>query len=82
MVGWVKVLRVKAGCEQEFERLFGQLREEMRAADPGCLLYSLLRSRKDSRDYVVHEQYADQAALDAHAEPSWGRRDRLTEGPC
>src|SRR5437764_811010 len=25
MVGGVKVLRVKAGCEQEFEGLFGQL---------------------------------------------------------
>ncbi len=31
MVGGLKVVRVKAGLEQEFERLFGQLWEEMRA---------------------------------------------------
>jgi quinol monooxygenase YgiN len=72
MVGGLKVVRVKAGLEQEFERLFGQLREEMRAHEPGCLLYSLLRSRTDPRDYIVHEQYADQAALDAHQKSSYG----------
>jgi hypothetical protein len=49
-----------------------------RAGEPGCLLYSLLRSRKDTRDYIVHEQYADQTALDAQAmlarvQPFWWR---------
>jgi len=34
--------------------------------EPGCLLYSLLKSRKEPCDYIVHEQYADQAALNAH----------------
>jgi quinol monooxygenase YgiN len=72
MVGGLKVVRVKAGFEQDFERLFQRLREEMRLHEPGCLLYSLPRSRKDARDYIVHERYADQAALDAHQKSSHG----------
>ncbi len=72
MGGGVKALRVKAGCEQEFEGLFGQLREEVRAAEPGCQLYALLRSRKGPRDYVVHEPYAGQAALDADERSAHG----------
>jgi quinol monooxygenase YgiN len=66
MVGGLKVLTVMSGREREFEALFAELRNEMRQHEPGCLLYSLLKSRKELCDYIVHEQYADQAALDAH----------------
>jgi len=38
----------------------------MRDSEPGCLLYSLLRSRANFRACIVHEQYRDLAALDAH----------------
>jgi quinol monooxygenase YgiN len=43
----------------------------MRAHEPGCLVCSLLRSHKDPRDYIVHEQYTDRAALDAHQKSSY-----------
>lgn len=72
MVGGLKVLRVKAGSEGEFERLFGELREEMRAQEPGCILYALLRSRDDPRGYIVQEQYRDQSALEAHERSAHG----------
>lgn len=72
MVGGLKVLRVKAGSEREFERLFRALREEMREHEPGCILYALLQSRTDPGAYIVHEQYQDQAALEAHERSAHG----------
>jgi quinol monooxygenase YgiN len=72
MVGGLKTLRVIAGQEAAFEALFSGLREEMRETEPGCLVYALLRSGSDPRAYIVHEQYADQAALDAHEASAHG----------
>ena len=74
MVGGLKVLRVKAGSEEEFERLFRELRAEMRHNEPGCLMYTLLKSRTDALAYIVHEQYIDQAALDLHQTSTHGAR--------
>jgi len=73
MVGGLKVIQVKAGHEREFERLFEELREAMREREPGCLLYSLLKSRTDPRSYIVQEQYLDQAALEAHEAAEHGK---------
>ena len=55
MVGGLKVLTVVQGREQEFETLFAELRNEMRTHEPGCILYSLLKSRKNPRAYIVQE---------------------------
>ena len=46
---------------------------EMREHEPRCLLYSLLRSRTNSRAYIVQEQYADQSALTAHESSPHGK---------
>ncbi len=72
MVGGLKVVWVKAGREREFETLFAELRKIMKSAEPGCRLYSLLRSRTDPRSYIVHEQYDSQAALDLHEKSDHG----------
>lgn len=45
MVGGLKVLRVKAGREKELAALFTELRDKMHQQEPGCLLYSLLKSK-------------------------------------
>ena len=74
MIGGLKVIRVKAGQQLEFERLFAELREVMRTSEPGCLLYSLMRSRQDDRSYIVHEQYRDAAALAAHETSTHGAK--------
>lgn len=55
-------------------RLFVELRSEMRAHEPGCVLYSLLKSRAKPAAYIVHEQYLDQAALDAHQKSAHGAK--------
>jgi quinol monooxygenase YgiN len=73
MVGGLKNVVVKPGYEQEFETMFAELRQAMHEHEPGCLLYSLLKSRTNPRAYFVHEQYRDQAALDAHQKSPHGQ---------
>jgi len=46
----------------------------MQAHEPGCILYSLLKSRAKPGAYDVHEQYQDQATLDGHQKPEYGAR--------
>jgi quinol monooxygenase YgiN len=72
MIGGLKIVQVKPGRAAEFERLFSELREVMRGAEPDCLLYSLLKSKKTPDSYIVHEQYRDQAALDLHEKSAHG----------
>lgn len=72
MVGGLKIVQVKAGQEKEFERLFAELRSIMRTAEPGCLTYSLLKSRQKPGAYIVQEQYRDAAALAAHEKAPHG----------
>jgi quinol monooxygenase YgiN len=72
MVGGLKTVQVKAGQEAEFERLFAELREIMSTQEPDCIIYSLLKSRTKTGAYIVHEQYRNQAALDAHQKTSHG----------
>ena len=73
MVGGLKIILVKPGREQEFETLFAELRAAMRDQEPGCLLYSLLKSRTNPRAYIVHEQYRDAAALETHESSPHGK---------
>jgi quinol monooxygenase YgiN len=73
MVGGLKVILVKAGHEQEFESSFAELRQIMHEKEPGCSLYSLLKSRTNPRSYIVHEQYRDPPVLDAHQTSPHGK---------
>jgi quinol monooxygenase YgiN len=66
MVGNLRIVKIRSGEEQRFEQLFTGLREELRRHEPGCLIYSLLRSRLHPGSYVIHEQYADPSALSEH----------------
>lgn len=73
MVGGLKIILVQPGHEQEFESLFRELREKMRTHEPGCVQYSLMKSRTSPRAYIVQEQYRDQSALDAHEASPHGK---------
>jgi len=74
MFGGLKTIQVKPGHEAEFERLFAELRAEMRTREPGCHLYSLLKSRKRPGAYIVHEQYTDEAAWQLHESSAHGAK--------
>jgi len=73
MIGGLKNVLVKAGHESEFEKLFAELRAEIQKNEPGCVYYSLLKSRTAPRTYIVEEQYRDQAAWEAHQSSARGK---------
>jgi quinol monooxygenase YgiN len=73
MIGGLKHVVVKAGCENDFERMFAELRGEMRKYEPGCVYYSLLKSRTSPRTYIVEEQYRDHVAWEAHESSMHGK---------
>ena len=58
-------LTVKAGHEQEFERIMSIAVPKVRE-EPGNHAYICHRSMQDPRVFMLYEEYADQAALEAH----------------
>jgi quinol monooxygenase YgiN len=72
-IGGLKTIMVNEGHEQEFEKLFGELRASIQGGEPDCLYYSLLKSRTNPRAYIVEEQYRDQAAFDLHQGSAYGK---------
>lgn len=59
-------LQVAQGKEEAFEAVFRELAGQVRANEPGNLLYQVCRAKADASVYVVMELYADDAALKAH----------------
>ena len=66
MIGVTAKLNVKAGMETEFEAVFMDLQDAVRANEPGCLMYQLCRD--DDGDYYVLEMYESEEALAAHGQ--------------
>jgi len=72
-VGGLKTVVVRDGHEEEFEALFRALRAEIAVHEPGCVYYSLLRSRTNPHAFIVEEQYRDEAAWELHQSSSYGK---------
>ena len=68
-MAYVVVARWRANAGSE-ERVIAVLEELTRAtrAEPGCVGYQPHRSTDDPRDFLIYEQYADEAAFQAHIE--------------
>ena len=58
-------LTVKAGQEDEFQRIMHVVVPKVRE-EPGNHAYSLHRSTKDPRVFLVYEEYEDSEALESH----------------
>jgi len=71
-LGGVVRIPVLAGKEEEFQQVFLVMRAGVLAHEPGCRMYDLYRNRavdaSGNAQFVVMEQWADQAALDNHRE--------------
>lgn len=65
-IGLVATLKIQPGKGAEFEAAFAELQAAVKANEPGNLQYDLFRSKTEADTYVVYEQYADEAALEAH----------------
>jgi len=65
MLTFTAKLTVKAGQEQEFERIMRIAVPKVRE-EPGNHAYIFHRSTQDPRLFMFYEEYEDQAALEAH----------------
>ncbi len=74
MIGVVAVLKVKEGSEAAFEAGFKDLAAQVKANEPGNLVYQLTKSRTEPGVYKVLELYADQAALTAHGQTEYFKK--------
>lgn len=58
--------KVKAGREDEFYRLAGEMMKSTREEDEGCINFIYHQHTSDPRDFFLYEQWRDQEALNAH----------------
>ena len=65
MLTFTAKLTVKAGQEQELERIMSIAVPKVRE-EPGNHAYIFHRSMQDPRVFMLYEEYDDQAALEAH----------------
>ncbi|HEY9103113.1 putative quinol monooxygenase [Chitinimonas sp.] len=61
------VLRAQPGKEAELEATLRKLATEVRG-EPGCVQYTLHANPAEPGEFVFYEIWADQAALDQHAQ--------------
>ena len=66
MIGLISTMKVKDGKGEELEAIFRDLAPQVKANEPGNLLYQLTKSRTEPNIYKVMELYQDQDALTAH----------------
>ena len=65
-IGVLATLTVQEGKNAEFEQIFLELTDQVRANESGNVFYALHRSKADAQVYKVMEQYVGPAALDEH----------------
>jgi quinol monooxygenase YgiN len=63
---FIATIAVKAGREQEFERLQKELSQLTHAHEPDTVVYDVVKHRSKPRTYVVYGRFKDQAAFDLH----------------
>lgn len=66
-IGLMVTIPIQPGKEAEFEAAMREFIPIVKAKEPGCLVYSLTRANDGpANEFVMMEQYASQADLDAH----------------
>jgi quinol monooxygenase YgiN len=82
MIGVTAQLTVREGSQEEFERVVKELQAAVKANEPGALLYQCFKVRDAVNTYMFMEQYADQAAVEAHRASEHFKRLGKAMGPC
>jgi len=73
-IGVLATITVQEGKNEEFERIFLELTEQVRANESGNVFYALHRSKSDPQFYKVMEQYVGPAALAEHGQSDYFRQ--------
>ena len=80
-IGVVATLPVQEGKNEEFEAIFLELAAQVAANEPGCMFYTLNRSKSDPQIYKVLESYTDEDALKAHGQTEYFKAANVKLGP-
>ena len=81
-VGVIARLKIQEGKNEEFEGIFKELQAAVAENEPENNFYAIHRSANDPQTYVVLEQYANQAALDAHGNTDHFKTIGAKMGAC
>lgn len=65
MVTVVYRMKVKQGCEGEFEDLVGQFRKSALETD-GCITYTFYKSLADPAEFIVYYRFESRGSQDKH----------------
>jgi len=66
MITLLFYMTVKPGREDEFAALAKEMMSSTHAEDEGCINYSIHRQSDSAREFVLYEQWRDQAAVSGH----------------
>jgi quinol monooxygenase YgiN len=81
-IGIVATLKVQDGKNADFEAIFTELSKQVRANEPGNLMYQLTKSRTDPNTYRVLELYTDEDAVKHHGGTDYFKAAGPKMGPC
>ena len=81
MIGVVAVLKVQPDKAADFETVFLDLQQKVKANEPGCLAYQLTKSRTEPGIYKVLELYASEEALKHHGGTDYFKAGGAAMGP-
>jgi quinol monooxygenase YgiN len=81
MIGVVAILKVRPDKSADFEKVFLDLQNRVKANEPGCLAYQLTKSRTEAGTYKVLELYASEEALKAHGGSDYFKAAGAAMGP-
>ena len=82
MIGVIATLKVQDGKGADFEAVFRDLSQQVRANEPGNLAYQLTKSRSEPNTYKVLELYKDQDALSHHGGTDYFKAAGPKIGAC
>ena len=82
MIGIIATLKIQEAKAAEFEGIFKELAEQVRANEPGNVFYQLTKSRTEPGTYKVLELYKDQDALTHHGQTDYFKAGGAKMGPC
>ena len=57
---------MQKGKETEACRAFQTMADAVKANEPGCLMYAVVRGQVNAQEIYVYEVYKDQMSFDAH----------------
>lgn len=73
-------LKVKETRLTEFKQLATELTEETRNVRDGCISYSFAQDPNSKTEFILFEQWRDQASLDTHIQHLFAKLGPAIEG--